>query len=154
MKEWVSLSMSFMNIILNIIKILPIQSRQRCKYFFYKTLIYFISFLFLISTYIFGSMAFYSFLVPYWGVPLSAFALCLLSLIISFGLIITGVLLKPKKKKPSPQILPLLEKSLDHLPNSQDLVKTLNKASPAILLTVLGVAAVTTCIVLFKKNEK
>lgn len=154
MKEWVILSMSLMNIILTIIKILPTQSSQRCKYFFYKALLYFVSFLFLISTYVFGAMAFYSFLVPYWGVPLSAFALCLLSLIISSSLIITGMLLKPKKKKPSPQILPFLEKSLDHLPNAQDLVKTLNKASPAILLTVLGVAAVTTCIVLFKKNHK
>lgn len=154
MKDWVNTSMSFINIMLNIIKLIPLKSRRCCKYFFYKTLLYFVSFLFLVSAYVFGCIALYYYFMPFWGETLAAFSLCLLSFMVGFGLIITGTVLNSKKKKPSPQILPLLEKSFDHLPNSQDLVKALTKASPAVLVTVLGAAAVATYIMFFKNKDK
>lgn len=154
MKDWVNSSMSFINIMLNISKLIPIKSKQYCKYFLYKILLYFVSFLFLVSAYVFGCIALYNYLMPHWGETLAAFSLCLLSFIISFGLIITGMVLNSKKKKPSPQVFPLLEKSLGHFPDSQDLMKTLAKASPAVLISVLGVTAIATYIVFFKNKGK
>jgi len=124
------------------------------KDFFRKIVIYSISFLFLTTGYVFGFMALYCYLLPYWGEALAAFALCLLSLIIGFSFILMGRLLKSKKKQATSQILPLLEKGLDHIPNSQDLKDVLAQSSPKVLVTVLGVVALATYMVYLKKKGK
>ena len=153
MKNWLISSMSFVNIILSLVKMLPAQSRINFKNFFYKILLYCGAGFILISTYVFGSMALYFYLVPHCGRALAALTLCLLSLLISLGLIITGRLLKTKKRKPPPQALPMFEKSLSSLPNSQDLVKALMKAPPAVLVPVMGAVVAAAYFVFFKKKH-
>lgn len=119
-----------------------------------KFIIYGIAFVFLSTAYVFGCIAFYCFLLPYWGETLSAFSLFLLSLIISVCLIIGGRFLKSKKKQPSPPITSFFEQGLDLMTKSQDLTKLLEKASPKVLVTVLGVVALTAYIMCSKKKEK
>ena len=137
--------------IVNFFSILNIFDYKNC---IRKFIIYSISFVFLSTAYVFGCIAFYCFLLPYWGETLTAFTFCLLSLIISIGLIIVGKSLRSKKKQTTSHIAPFLEKSLNHIPNSQDLTKFLEKASPKVLVTVLGVVALTTYIMVSKKKEK
>ena len=153
MKNWLNSTMSFVNIALNLLKMLPAQSRINFKNFFYKIILYFIAFLVLISTYVFGAMALYYFLVPCCGQGLAALYLCLLSLFISLSLILTGIRLKSKNKKPPPQALPFFEKSLDYLPTTHDVVKTVMKAPAAVLLPVIGAVVAATYFIFFKRKH-
>lgn len=146
--------MSLINMIAMVVKLSPIQKSYNYKHFFMRIILYIISFLILISAYVFGAIALYYCLLPYYGQVAAAFVLCLLSLFMSLGLILTAIRLKSKKKKPSHELLPFLERSLDHLPNSEDLVKALRKASPTVLLTVFGAVAVAAYIMFSKKKDK
>lgn len=153
MKGLFNSSVSFISI-KTILNFFSLSNIFNYKDFFRKIIIYSISFIFLTTAYVFGFIALYCYLLPYWGEALAAFALCLLSLIIGFSLILTGRLLKAKKKQATSPILPLLEKGLEHIPNSQDLRDVLAKASPKVLITVLGVAALATYILFSKKKDK
>ncbi|MBA3814186.1 MAG: hypothetical protein H0X26_06825 [Alphaproteobacteria bacterium] len=144
--------MSLINIIPMILKMFPLQKLVDYKHLIKKIILYGISSLFLISFYVFGSIALYYYLIPYWGEATAALSLCLLSLFIGIALILTARLLKVKKKPPPPQLLPLLEKSFDQMLNTKDLTKILYKASPKVLITVLGAVALGSYAVFWKKK--
>lgn len=144
--------MSLVNIIVTILKFFPVQECIQYKQFIRKIIIYSVSFVFLIGSFITGYIALYYYLVPHWGEALAALSLCLLSLIVSMTLILTAKLLKPKKKQASSQVFPFFEKSLDQVLNTQDLTNTLKKASPKVLVAVMGAAAMASYIVFIKKN--
>jgi len=150
MKRLFNLLISLMNMIPIIINLFPRQEGYNFKSLARKTISYAISFVFLVSAYVFGCIALYSYLLPYWGAPLSALFLCLFGLILSLGLILGNRLVKAKKSKPSPN---LIEQALGEVPNFQDLSKILMKTSPKVLLTVMGAVALTAYMVILRKRK-
>ena len=145
-------------LLLPIIKIIVVVAQNLATQKSYRNLIkkllsYGGAIFFLISSYIFACIALYYFLLPYCGEALAALSICLLFLIISFGLIMIGRGSKPQKKDSSPLLLSHLENYFGSMPDSQDLMKALKKASPQILATVLGGLAITAVVKIFKKKE-
>lgn len=108
---------------------------------------------FLISAYIFACISVYHFLLPYCGKALAALSLCLLFLILSFGFIMIGKRSKALKKEPSAPMLSDLERYLNCVPASEELMKTLKKASPQILIMALGGLAITAVVKTLKKKN-
>jgi len=106
---------------------------------------------FIISAYIFACMALYSFLWPYVGEALAALSICFLFLILGLGFMIMGRKTKAQTQVPPPSKFSDLEHYLDFVPDSQELMKVLKKASPQILATVLGGLAITALVKIFKK---
>lgn len=154
MKNFLKPLLSIANIASLSLKIFPIKSFFDYKFFIRKVILYSVSFVLLITAYVFSCLGLYYFLLPYGGETLAAFALCLLFLILSGGLVLTVRLLKSKKKQSSSQPYPFVENNLKHIPSSQEFTQLLMKASPAILVILLGVAAVATYVMLPGKKEK
>lgn len=154
MKTRLSTFISLINIISSIINALPLQRSSKYKHFIKKTIIYFFSIFFLINGYIFGSIALYYYLLPYWGESLSALSLCLLFIVMSFTFVIAGKLLKSKDNQSPLPLSSLVEKSLHHIPNFQEFTKIVAQASPKVLLTILGIIVVATCTAFCKKKDK
>lgn len=146
-------SMPLINTILTILNFFPIQKIFNYKNLMRKIIVYSFFFLFSISSYVFGCISLYYYLVDYWGEVLAALSLCLFSLIISFSLLTIDKLLKSKKNKPSHLLFSHLEEGLNQIPNTQKLVKTLKKTSPKVLITVLGAVALATYIIVPKKKN-
>lgn len=108
---------------------------------------------FIITAYIFACIALYSYLWPHIGEALAALSICILFLIISFGFMMLGRRSKFVKKVPPSSLRSGLEPYLESVPESQELLRALRKASPEILVTVLGGIAITALIKYFKKRE-
>ena len=155
MKDLLNLSFSNKNIISVILNLFPFRKIFSFKNLIRKIVLYSISSIFLIISGFFGFSAFYHYLTPLWGETLAALFLCFLSLLIAIGLMLIARLLQPKKKQSSPQIMPLLEKSLDHVRNldSEDLTKIIKEVPPKVLVTVLAAAALTACVIFCKKKR-
>lgn len=154
MKGSESSYMPLIKTILMTIQLVPLHKVFNYKKIIKNIIIYCISFVFLISAYVFSCIALYSYILPYWGAVLSALSLCLLGLIIGLGLLVGNKILKPRKREPSSALLSLLEKALCQIPNAQDITKTLAKLSPGALITLLGVVAIASCIMCSKEKYK
>jgi hypothetical protein len=116
------------------------------------SLFYGIALFLFFSAYIFACISLYSFLVPYWGEAFSALFICTLFLGLSFGVVLVS---RRKKscKQDSPSLDSCLETSSESMPNFQEMVDVLQKASPQILAGVAGGLAILTVVKLLKKKE-
>lgn len=121
------------------------------KHLIKKLLSYAGAVFFIISAYIFACMALYSFLWPHVGEALAALSICFLFLILGLGFMIMARKTKAQREVPSPPKFSNLENYLDFVPDSQELMRGLKKASPQILATVLGGLAITALVKIFKK---
>lgn len=130
--------------------VLSIQRKYKC--FLRMSLFYGIALFLFFSAYIFACISLYSFLVPYWGEAFSALFICTLFLGLSFGVVLVS---RRKKscKQDSPSLDSCLETSSESMPNFQEMVDVLQKASPQILAGVAGGLAILTVVKLLKKKE-
>lgn len=148
----------FITVLLPVVKMLSMVIQNLAMQKSYKHLIkklvsYAGAAFFIISAYIFACMALYSFLLPYVGEALAALSICFLFLVLGLGCMIMGRKTKAQKEVPSPPRLSNLEQYLDFVPESQEVLRALKKASPQILATVLGGLAITALVKIFKKSE-
>lgn len=127
--------------------------KKNYKHLIKKLLSYGVAVFFLISSYIFACISVYYFLLPYCGEALAALALCLLFLILSFGFIMIGKRSEALKKEPCAPLLSDLENYLECVPAAEELMKTLKKASPQILIMALGGLAITAVVKILKKKN-
>jgi len=155
MKDLLNISFSNKNVISVILNLFPFQKIFNFKCLIRRVVLYSIASLFLIISAVFGLSALYHYLVPFWGEALAALFLCFLFLVIALGLIVTAGILYPKKTQSSPQIIPLLEKSLDQLRNldGEDLSELMKKVPPKAIAAVLGAVALTSCLIYCKKKK-
>jgi len=145
--------MPILKIILMVADLLPTKEIFHFKKLKKKIILYLVSFFFLVSAFVFGCMALYTYLSSNWGEALSALFICLLFLIITLGLIVKIKLLGSKKNKGLSPQGSLFEKAADTILN-KDLGNFLKEASPQILIAVMGVVAVSTYAMFCKKNKK
>lgn len=156
MKEILNSSISILNTLMGIIKFIPIKLYFNYKIIIKKIVFYVIALIFLITAFVFGTIALYNTVILYLGAAWAAFALFLLSLVIGIGLILSTKFLKPKKRHIEPPSFPALEECFGQILKAQDLAKTFKKASPQALITVtvLGIAALASYVVFKKTQEK
>jgi hypothetical protein len=107
---------------------------------------------FLISAYIIGCVALYSYLVPHCGETLSLLILCLFLLATSLSLIGIGRFLKPKKS-PSTDFVSTFEKTVKHLSSDEACHKLGPIVLPTSFAALLAVGAITAYVAYAKKDK-
>ncbi len=155
MKDLLNISFSNKNLISVILNLFPFQKIFNFRNVIRKIVLCSIASVFLIISGVFAISALYHYLIPFWGEALAALFLCFLFLLIAFGLMLIASRLYPKKTQSSPQIIPLLEKSLDQMRNldCEDLTELMKKVPPKALFAVLGAVALTSCVIYCKKKK-
>ena len=113
---------------------------------------YLLAFFFLVSSYILGCVALYSYLVLHCGEPLSLFILCIFLLLTSLSLMGIGWFLKPKHP-PSTDLASTIEKTVNHLSMDQVFSKALPTLLPISLVGLLAIVAAASYITYSKKNK-